>query len=138
MKKRVKRDRYYSSSINYNSNFNDPKWLRMWYLVSPVLLSLMKWRKEPDIWTINIRLALIWGVWIMNGEVGNEYHMLIFDEIGLDRWHILLSDGTCMWTLLFLKLVYWWELAQYVWRKRLVFSCTWNTVSNVRIMCTNW
>lgn len=33
----------------------------------------------------------------MNGEVGNEYHMLIFDEIWNGKMtYILLSDGTCM------------------------------------------
>lgn len=34
VKKRVKRDRYYTSSQNFNRNFNDPKWKDMWYLVS--------------------------------------------------------------------------------------------------------
>ncbi|XP_061173192.1 furin-like protease kpc-1 isoform X2 [Saccostrea echinata] len=33
VKKRVKRDRYYSSSISFNDKFNDPKWPRMWYLI---------------------------------------------------------------------------------------------------------
>lgn len=32
VKKRVKRDRYYTSSQNFNRNFNDPKWKDMWYL----------------------------------------------------------------------------------------------------------
>ncbi|XP_078313201.1 furin-like protease kpc-1 isoform X2 [Crassostrea virginica] len=73
VKKRVKRDRYYSSSINYNSNFNDPKWLRMWYLQ----------REGLD---MNVRSAWEQGV------TGRNVVVTILDD-GIEKDHPDLMDN---------------------------------------------
>ncbi|XP_011453981.2 furin-like protease kpc-1 isoform X5 [Magallana gigas] len=80
VKKRVKRDRYYTSSQNFNRNFNDPKWKDMWYLHGEDL------KKRGSGLDMNVM-----GAW-EQGVTGKRVVVTILDD-GIEKDHPDLMDN---------------------------------------------